>query len=128
MTLNPVAAQTLAPHLSLIAAPVARFNDDDLYLYRADSRELVEQVGSGSPRRRAIVQGREALPAGVTFANGMAAKRLGLWTPSDAAALLGMLDVVRESYLSGKPPAHAHYMAANKLLSKIEMSSAQAAA
>jgi hypothetical protein len=71
-----VARQILADlgHIDLII-PVSRFNDDDYYVYNAESLELI--TSHGCKTYRFIDQ--VPVKPGQAVAKGMRAKWLGLW-------------------------------------------------
>jgi len=57
----------------------AEFNDDDLYIYKAETKQLMASWPSSSPE---VLEARHMgfrMLAGQAWAKGMAAKHLGLW-------------------------------------------------
>jgi hypothetical protein len=65
------------------------FNQDDLYVYVADTLEIVESVPARSYRCADIKRGIERMPVGYSWASGFKASDLGLWhTPSSKARVV----------------------------------------
>jgi len=56
------------------------FNDDDVYIYRAASRELVRTISCKDSQVRDSHYIGLRVNAGESWAKGMEAKSLGLWT------------------------------------------------
>ena len=62
--------------------PVESFNDDDLYVYKVSSKQLIRSFSSKDPQVIEAAQLGFRVKAGQTWAKGMAAKSLGLWRQS----------------------------------------------
>lgn len=59
---------------------ICSFNDDDIYVYVAATRQFVRQYGSGDSQVKDARHIGFRVSAGQTWAKGMAAKYLGLWS------------------------------------------------
>lgn len=62
--------------------PVESFNDDDIYIYIADSKKLVRQIACSDQEAKDARYIGVKVMAGQSWAKGMTAKRLSLWKPS----------------------------------------------
>lgn len=62
--------------------PVEAFNDDDLYVYNAKSKQLIRSFSCKDPQVIEAANVGFRVRAGQTWAKGMAAKSLGLWRQS----------------------------------------------
>ena len=64
----------------LLPIPASEFNDDDIYIYDPATLKVVSQIGASSAGAIAFrgVGALGPVPAGMTWAKGMTAKRLGL--------------------------------------------------
>lgn len=60
----------------------SEFNQDDVYIYRADTKQLIGHAGSSSEMVRFANRFGYPVNAGDTWAKGMTAARLGLWRAS----------------------------------------------
>jgi hypothetical protein len=65
------------------AMQIASFNDDDVYIYDAATKELVRVVSSKDSQVRDSHYIGLRVNAGQSWATGMAAKSLGLWREAE---------------------------------------------
>ncbi len=76
------------PHTSTSAVcnamPVASFNDDDVYIYKAATKELVRSISCKDSQVRDCRYIGLRVMAGESWAKGMAAKSLGLWSKKES--------------------------------------------
>jgi hypothetical protein len=66
--------------------PVSSFNDDDVYVYNAATKQIVRVIGSKDSQVRDSRYIGLRVQAGESWARGMAAKSLGLWRESETRA------------------------------------------
>jgi hypothetical protein len=59
--------------------PVVSFNDDDLYLYNAATKQLIHQFSCADQQVKDALHIGFRVMAGQAWAKGMTAKALGLW-------------------------------------------------
>jgi len=79
----------IAPKLSASKpAPmrVESFNDDDVYIYKVDTKEIVRTIPASSPLTIGIGGQGLRVRAGETWDKGMTCKWKGLWTRRQDAA------------------------------------------
>lgn len=59
--------------------PIESFNDDDVYIYRVDTKEIRQVIPASSPLTIGIGGQGLRVRAGETWGKGLSCKRLGLW-------------------------------------------------
>lgn len=67
------------------APPIASFNDDDVYVYNAETKQIVRTISCKDSQVRDSKYIGLRVNAGESWAKGMAAKSLGLWTGKKVA-------------------------------------------
>ena len=61
--------------------PSESFNDEDLYVYRAETRQFVRSIGNASHTAREARTYGVSVNAGETWGKGLNVKDLGIWMP-----------------------------------------------
>lgn len=65
---------------------VESFNDDDVYIYNATTKEIARVIPANSPLTIGIKHSGLRVRAGETWDKGLSCKRLGLWIRRQDAA------------------------------------------